>query len=131
MEAFATLLCAALRVDTAELVLALHNTGDDYCIHSYAEGGEESAWTEALHLGADQHRHDFFLVTARSHFDALAAAGYNVVFERLEDSLDDGSLSVYCARRAIPYINCEARHDAPEFQQKMLRVALWGHAPPS
>jgi hypothetical protein len=104
--------------------VALHNTGDDYCIHSYVEGGEESAWSDAVHLGADQHRHDFFLVTARSHFEALAAAGYNVVFERLDDALDDGSLSVYCARRGLPYINCEARYEAAAFQQEMLRTAL-------
>jgi len=66
----------------------------------------------------------FFYVTERKHFDGLKAKGYNVVLQNNDAVTDDGSLSVYCGRQKITYINVEAEHGHKIEQERMLTDLL-------
>lgn len=58
--------------------------------------------------GREYEKSDFFLVTERPLFEEIKKKYfYNVVLQDTEKVRDDGSLSVYYAKRGIPYINVE------------------------
>jgi hypothetical protein len=65
--------------------------------------------------------HDFILTTDRPIFHYLKRRKFNVVLQH-HDPVDDGSLSVYAARKKIPYINIEALHGHLDEQIKMLEA---------
>jgi len=115
---FAASLLASWSVEKRAAVVALHNTGDDYSILAYRPGGSEAHNAADLQVVAQQHRHDFFLVTNTRDFARLRPLGFNLVQEAAGN--DDGSLSTYCAGRGVPYFNIEARFDAAEFQATMI-----------
>jgi D-alanyl-D-alanine dipeptidase len=48
----------------------------------------------------------------------------NVVLQDNRQVTDDGSLSVYCGKWGIPYVNVEAQHEHLEQQLQMLKVLL-------
>jgi len=112
-----------LALERARAVIALHNTRDDYSVHSYEAGGPEARNAAALCIGPDRHRHDFFLVTEAQVYEALRGLGFNVVLQH-PNAVDDGSLSVLCKQLDLPYVNIEARFDAVDEQTTMLREVL-------
>lgn len=133
--AFTERLLAWWELTSAKLVVAVHNTGDDYSVLSYQPGGDEASSAAAVNVVPNHHRHDFFFVTEGSHYRALVEQGFNAVLQKPHGP-DDGSLSVYCGARAIPYVNVEARYHEVENQRRML-LAAWelhqiatGHSPP-
>jgi hypothetical protein len=116
----------ALAIDGARSLVALHNTEGNFSIHAFEAGARCAVVADEVHVDGSRHRHDFFYVTNRPIFEALRARGYNAVLQARVDQLeDDGSLSVYCGRRGIPYVNVEARHNEVENQAAMLGE-LWG-----
>jgi D-alanyl-D-alanine dipeptidase len=113
------------------IIIALHNnTEAEYSVSSYAAGGplEKEAAAVAIATNADDKSprdpDDFFFVTDRRLFDALAARNWNVVLQDNERATDDGSLSVLCGMKGIPYINVEAQHEHRDVQESMLNAAL-------
>ncbi|MDF1823719.1 MAG: hypothetical protein P1U68_03700 [Verrucomicrobiales bacterium] len=105
-------------------VIALHNnTNGGYSIDSYLPGGSEAA-AAAKVSRAPADPDNFFLVTHPKLFDDLVKAGFNVVLQDNSKAPDDGSLSVYCGRRGIVYVNVEAQHGADEEQKRMLEALL-------
>jgi hypothetical protein len=105
------------------VVVTLHNnTPDGYSARSYAEGGEYARDAEAAHLEPGADPDDFFFVTERALYDALAAGGFNVVLQDNARVTDDGSLSVWAARQGLPYVNVEAEHGHLEAQLRMLEA---------
>lgn len=123
---FAGAYTRALAIEQARAVVALHNTCDDYNVLAFLPGGNQAAVAAEVHIENPRHLHDFFYVSERAAFEALGARGSNVVLQAPPDRLDndDGSLSIYCARRHVPYINVEAHPDDVEKQVTMLRE-LW------
>src|SRR5690606_20180028 len=116
---FGDALVAVYRPDS--LVVTLHNnTPDAYSALSYAEGGTYERDAEAVHLAPGADPDDFFFVTDRSLFARLAVEGFNVVLQDNEAVTDDGSLSVWAARRGLPYVNVEAEHAHLDEQRRML-----------
>ncbi len=123
VRAVAAYVLAASGLARARAVVALHNNTDDqYSAQSYTAGGIYARDAAAVHLAPGEDADDFFFVTARALYEKLAAAGYNVVLQHPETVTDDGSLSVYCARQGIGYVNVEAEHGHAEKQRDMLRV---------
>lgn len=120
VAAFATELTLLWEIDSAAAVLALHNTGDDYSVLAYTDGGADAASAADVHIEPEQHRHDFFFVSQRRIFEGLVARGFSVILQA-PNIVDDGSLSVYCAERDIPYVNVEARYGQIELQSEMLQ----------
>jgi len=110
---------------TAAPIVALHNNrGGAYDVHAYLPGGAHAADAQAVAVapaGQGQVAQDFFLVTRRAHFEALRDAGFNTVLQS-ESPIDDGSLSVYCHRLGLAYVNVEAGACRLAAQVAMLRA---------
>lgn len=107
------------------VVIAVHNNTDGgYSLESYRKGGAEEAAAAEVHRVEAIDPDDFMLVTHPRHFTALKEAGFNVILQDNAGAPDDGSLSVYCGRQGIEYINVEAEFGSREEQERMLRAAF-------
>lgn len=121
VERFARSIVAML---DRRVVVSVHNNTDGaYSIRSYGRGGEKQGDAGAVFISPDHDPDDFFFVTTHSLFTLIRSAGYNVALQS-RTAADDGSLSVYCARRGIPYVNVEAQHGHLETQTQMLETLL-------
>lgn len=113
-----------LQIDRRTLVIALHNnTNQNYGFKSYMPGGEYEAEAEAVYKGCVRDKDDFYFVTGYPILDRLVCGQYHIVMQSWETLTDDGSLSVYCARLGIPYVNVEAQHGHFWRQLRMLLFA--------
>jgi hypothetical protein len=111
-------------LDREPVIIALHNTVDGtYSIESYCPGAEHAAAAAALHISTNRSRFDFFYVTDQRYFDYLKQRDFNVILQANSAVPDDGSLSVYFARKGIPYVNIEAELNHLNAQIEMVRVA--------
>jgi D-alanyl-D-alanine dipeptidase len=125
VAAFADELLSTLGIDAVDVVVALHNnTPDRYTAANYLPGGALAADAAQVHLRPGADPDDFFFVTDRGVFDALADRGRSVILQHEATVADDGSLSVWCGRMGIPYVNVEAEHGHREDQAAMLRDLL-------
>ncbi len=109
--------------DPDDVIVTLHNnTPENYSALSYAEGGQFESDAEAVHIEEGVDPDDFFYVTDRRLFDALRDADFNVVIQNNASVRDDGSLSVWAARRNLLYVNVEAEHGHCEQQKAMIKA---------
>lgn len=114
-----------LRINERSLVIALHNnTNKYYSLASYTAGGEYELEADTTYTGSIRDMDDFYFVTDTVIFNILSSGRYHVVLQANETATDDGSLSVYCAKLGIPYINVEAQHHHLVRQVKMLIYAF-------
>jgi hypothetical protein len=65
---------------------------------------------------------DFFFVTDKNIFKFLKEKNQNVALQDNVNVTDDGSLSVYCGKNKIPYINVESEHGHFREQTRMLEI---------
>lgn len=122
VAAFADELLSTLAIDDVELIVALHNnTPDRYTAANYAPGGSLAADAAKVSLRPGGDADDFFFVTDPGLYDALADRGHSVILQNEATVADDGSLSVWCGRMGIPYVNVEAEHGHRAEQAAMLR----------
>lgn len=120
---FADAVLAVYGAASLPLVATLHNNTDgEYSALSYAPGGDHAGDAAALHLPLGADPDNFFFVTDRALYDALVPAGFAVVLQDNARVTDDGSLSVWAARRGVPYVNVEAQHRDRERQVEMLEA---------
>jgi hypothetical protein len=113
-----SILRVILPQNKSDHIIAIHNNTDNkYSILSY----QESTNTKQLYINPKKDSDDFFLVTERNDFDFFKQNNYNVILQSKE-AIDDGSLSVYCQNKNIPYINIEAQIGHQEEQIKMLKL---------
>ena len=125
-------LLSILRIEERSLVIALHNnTNKFYSLASYIEGGEYELDADTTYVGRIRDMDDFYFVTDTSIFQILSTGRYHVILQDNEMVTDDGSLSVYCGRLGIPYINVEAQHNHLIRQVKMLIFAFQKLVPPT
>ena len=121
---FATKLIEQYSLDDEPVIVALHNTdGRGLTINSYRAEGNMSSASSTLHASARRSPGDFFYVTDRRFFDYLKARDFNVTLQDDANVPDDGSASVYFARKGIPYLNIEADVSHLDEQTEMVRVA--------
>lgn len=112
-------------INNKQFVVALHNNSDgDYSILSYSSGGEFAKDAADVYINEQQDADDFFYTTDRKFFEFFKARKYNTVLQHSETATDDGSLSIYCATRKIPYINIEAGSGNLSTQIEMIAVVL-------
>ena len=112
-------------LDREPVIVALHNTdGHGLTINSYRAEGDKSAASATLHASERRGVGDFFYVTDRRFFDYLKARDFNVTLQDDANVPDDGSASVYFARKGIPYLNIEADVNHLDEQTEMVRVAM-------
>jgi D-alanyl-D-alanine dipeptidase len=122
VAAFADELLSTLGIDDVDVVVALHNnTPDRYTAANYLPGGTLAADAAEVRLQPGGDPDDFFFVTDRGMFTALADRGHAVILQNEATVADDGSLSVWCGLMGIPYVNVEAEHGHRAHQAAMLR----------
>jgi hypothetical protein len=121
---FAGRLLTDFALDQQPVIIALHNTGTGgLSINSYQPGHKLDRAAATVHVSTTRRPGDFFYVTNERFFAWLQARDFNVMLQDNANVPDDGSLSVYCAQRGIPYLNIEAHHDHLEEQVLMVRAA--------
>lgn len=106
-----------------QLIIAMHNnTDENYSLKSYEDiddlGKDVKFFNENPMLDAD----DFFYVTEAKFFQFLKLKNQNVALQDNENVTDDGSLSVYCGKNKIKYLNVESQHGHLNEQIKMLEI---------
>jgi hypothetical protein len=125
IETFAAEYVKRTGIAPGRVVIAVHNNTDGgYSLESYRKGGAEEAAAAEVHRVEAIDPDDFMLVTHPRHF--------NVILQDNAGAPDDGSLSVYCGKRGVDYLNVEAEFGSREEQERMLRAAFAlaaGHAP--
>jgi hypothetical protein len=80
---------------------------------------------EGLNLDTNSKAHEYFLVTDGKDFNGIGASGYPVLFQdpkKTSPDREDGSLSEYCGRKGIRYINVEAGPLSLSRQEDMLKI---------
>ncbi|KGP62903.1 protein tyrosine phosphatase [Legionella norrlandica] len=97
-------------------IIAVHNNSS-YSLKDYLPGHELARDAQALHMSPKNYFRNFYLVTKLSDYLRLKLEGFNGVLQKTS-ATDDGSLSVYLAKR--DYINVEAGYDQLAEQIKML-----------
>ncbi len=105
------------------LIIALHNNNNEnYSIKSYLTGGEYESDAKLVNINSEIDIDDFFFVTGNVFFNFLKEKNQNVALQDNANVTDDGSLSVYCGRQKISYINVEAENGHLAEQTKMLEI---------
>lgn len=110
---------AVLIYISGESVVAVHNN-EGYSLKRYQKGGVEQHNAQDIAVSTSMSPHNMFLVTSRGLFEQLKRKNYNVVLQSA-GAADDGSLSVYCGKFGIPYINVETQSGNQGVQAAMLR----------
>lgn len=106
--------------DRKKTIVAVHNNTDgDFTVASYQKNKKGLVHQNVLH-----DPDDFFITTDSLLFTKLKEKDFNVVLEYSHLLNDDGSLSIYCSRNEIAYVNVEAEHGHKEQQEKMLRTLI-------
>ena len=109
----------------AKCVIALHNnTPDLFSVIEYTPGNIRSIDSKKVYVNDKQDADDFFLTTDRSLYEDLAYKGYNTVLQDNKNCTDDGSLSVYCGKKNIRYVNCETEHGKAGQYYEMVKALV-------
>lgn len=120
---FVDTLFTFLFVDDYKIIVALHNNSEgDFSSLSYTPDQPLEKNAKEYHINPGRDADDFYYVTEPWLFTLLKSRDENVVLQDNEDVEDDGSLSVYCGRKSIPYVNIEVQHDHLEEQLRMIAV---------
>jgi hypothetical protein len=108
-----------------KIIIAMHNNTDvNYTIKSYLPGGDEAENTADIHISEAWDADDFIYTTVPAYFTKFKALDLNVILQDNEQCVNDGSLSVYCGQRNIPYINIEAQKGHFDEQLKLIDMVM-------
>jgi hypothetical protein len=98
----------------AKIIIAVHNNtdGQPLSVKSYKQA----------YINPAMDTDDFILTTEKRIFNELKKKKINAVWQTQKTSADDGSLSIYCDKKKIPYVNIEAQEGHLEEQLRMLEA---------
>jgi len=103
----------------------MHNNTDvNYSIESYLPGGDESENTMDVNVAPDWDPDDFIYTTVEAYYIKFKEAGLNVILQDNDKCVNDGSLSVWCGQRNIPYVNIEAQKGHYDEQMKLTKIVV-------
>jgi hypothetical protein len=92
------------------VIIAMHNNTDvNYSIKSYLPEGDEAQNTKEVYVNPEMDPDDFVYTTDELFYKKLKNRKINVILQDNKKYVNDGSLSVYCGKNGIPYINIEAQ----------------------
>jgi hypothetical protein len=100
-------------------IIAVHNN-KIYSFKEYFSGKSLARDVKAIYHNPRKSYRNFFLVTKGQDYYRLKKKGENTIWQNRHPT-DDGSLSVYLAKRR--YINIEAGYNQLAEQKRMLQVA--------
>ena len=111
-------------LDEEPAIIALHNATEGvFSILSFLPDGQHSAASAHTYVSPRRDKFDFFFVTEQRFYDYLKARDFSVTVQDNQNTPDDGSLSIYFARKGIPYVNIEAEVRNLSNQIEMVQVA--------
>lgn len=100
-------------------IVAIHNnSNDNYSAKTYVGSND----AEKIYINPKEDVDDFFFVTDNSDFEFFKTKKRNVILQS-KNVVDDGSFSVYCDKKELPYINIEAQDGHKEIQKLMIKEA--------
>ncbi|WP_231458557.1 hypothetical protein [Pedobacter sp. Leaf132] len=104
-------------------LISIHNNTDEgpLSIRDYIKPNKYQNEAKGVFVAPNMDEDDFFLVTEQEDFDYLKMHKQNVVLQS-DKPTDDGSLSVYCEKNNIPYINIEAQNEHTKIQKEMMKI---------
>jgi hypothetical protein len=104
-------------------IISIHNNTDNGALSliDYIKPNKYYKEAKDVFMAEGKDLDDFFLVTELNDFNYLKALNENVVLQS-DNPNDDGSLSVYCGKNKIPYINIEAEEGHKNQQVSMLEI---------
>ena len=106
-------------------VIALHNnTPELFSASSYSPGNKRAKEAGKVYINPKQDADDFFLTTDAYLYEELAENGFNTILQDNKNCTDDGSLSVYCGKKNIRYVNCETEHGKTEQYYEMIKTLI-------
>jgi len=104
-----------------KLIIAMHNNTDKgFSVNSYLKSENEAINALDIYVNKQMDTDDFVYTTELKVFSYLKQQQINVVLQKTMGFKDDGSLSIYCSRKNIPYINIEAEEGHKAEQLKIL-----------
>ena len=107
-------------LDHSKTMVSVHNnTDNEFSLSDYKKNNSGLVFQNQM-LDPD----DFFITTDSTLFERLKEKNFNVVLEFSKDIVDDGSLSLYCSRNNIRYVNIEAQHGHGKEQLIMLEALI-------
>ena len=116
--------------ENPKCVIALHNnTEGNFTIKNYLPEGDRKGDALNVHSSTDQDPDDFFITTDEGIFISMKEAGYNIMLQDNINAREDGSLSVYCGKRKMSYVNLETEHGKvmqyKTMMEKLLHTINW------
>lgn len=109
----------------ASYIISLHNnTPGFFSARDYGPGNTRSFDSKKIYINNMQDPDDFFLTTDDNLYEKLADKGFNTILQDNKNCSEDGSLSVYCGKNNIRYINCETEHGKMEQYYEMMKALL-------
>jgi len=113
-----SLLRIFIDTERRKYTVAIHNNSENnFSVLTY----KNSKNAKAVFISPQEDADDFFIVTDTTDFEYIKNMNLNVVLQSNEAE-DDGSLSIYCQQKGIPYINIEAEHGHKAKQIDMIKV---------
>ncbi len=108
--------------EDATCIIALHNnTPGLFSATDYSSRNSRAKEAAKVFINSLQDEDDFFLTTNSALYKELSDKGFNTVLQDNKNCTDDGSLSVYCGKRNIRYVNCETEHGKTEQYFEMIK----------
>ena len=107
-------------------IVSLHNnTPGFFSVTEYAAGNKRSADSKKVFINTEQDADDFFLTTDNNIYEKLADKGFNTILQDNKNCKEDGSLSVYCGKKNILYVNCETEQGKTGQYYKMMKALVF------
>jgi hypothetical protein len=111
--------------ESPNCIISLHNNSNgQYAVTSYMPGNERAKDAKAVHSVRNQDPDDIFFTTDSLLFTGLSGENYNTILQDNVNAKKDGSLSIYCGEKNIPYLNCETQHGKLTQYAEMINVAI-------
>jgi len=111
--------------DETKCVISLHNnTPGLFSALEYTAGNKRGGDSKKVYINPEEDTDDFFLTTDNSLYEELADKRYNTILQDNKNCTEDGSLSVYCGKRNIRYVNCETEHGKSEQYFQMMKTLV-------
>jgi len=107
--------------EKTKCIVALHkNTPAQFSATDYALKNKRSSDSKKVYLNPEKDTDDFFLTTDPYLYESLADKKFNTILQDNKRCAEDGSLSVYCGKKNIRYVNCETEHGKTDQYYDML-----------
>ena len=114
-----SLLSSMKIINTNDYIFAIHNnTNNAFSALSY----KNSKDADEVYVNNEEDIDNFFIVTSKTDFNYFKTKQRNVVLQSAS-AADDGSLSIYCQKNKLHYINIEAEQGQTSIQVKMIQEA--------